>query len=357
MSKKCSFLYGTLAVVLGIATSGSMVGSVYATNYSGSETIDLSADITDGIIIKSGANITLNLNGHTISTTESEDTIYVENGATLTISGDGEITNIAGKANIFNNGVVTINGGKITHTGSYYAILNHGEMIIEDATVTSTSEGNSMVVNGYYNYTSTDERIGYVEGKGIANPTMTINGGTFTGDIKNCIYKGDDGSINNISGGTFSGAAACVLQNVNEMTISGGDFTNNNSGYPVINNQYYDDEIDKGVVTIEGGNFTSADENSPLFENGDNSTIEISGGSYSLEPDEEFIVDGIGFNQQDNNRWEIDAPEEPETLPTVTEEQNPATADDILTTTGILATLMLGLLAIIGALGFNKRRA
>lgn len=157
---------------------------------------------------------------------------------------------------------------------------------------------------------------------------MTINGGTFTGDIKNCIYKGDDGSINNISGGTFSGAAACVLQNVNEMTISGGDFTNNNSGYPVINNQYYDDEIDKGVVTIEGGNFTSADENSPLFENGDNSTIEISGGSYSLEPDEEFIVDGIGFNQQDNNRWEIDAPEEPETLPTVTEEQNPATADD-----------------------------
>lgn len=229
-------------------------------------------------------------------------------------------------------------------------------MIIENATVTSTSEGNSMVVNGYYNYTSTDERIGYVEGKGIANPTMTINGGTFTGDIKNCIYKGDDGSINNISGGTFSGAAACVLQNVNEMTISGGDFTNNNSGYPVINNQYYDDEIDKGVVTIEGGNFTSADENSPLFENGNNSTIEISGGSYSLKPDEEFMVDGIELNRQDNDRWEINAPEEPETLPTVTEEQNPATADGILTTC-ILATLMLGLLAIIGALSFNKRRA
>lgn len=146
MSKKCSFLYGTLAVVLGVATGGSMVGPAYATDYSGSETIDLSADITDGIIIKNGANITLNLNGHTISTIESEDTIYVENGATLTISGDGEITNIAGKANIFNNGTVTINGGKITHTGNYYAILNHGEMIIEDATVTSTSEGNSMVV-------------------------------------------------------------------------------------------------------------------------------------------------------------------------------------------------------------------
>lgn len=49
MSKKCSFLYGTLAVVLGVATGGSMVGPAYATDYSGSETIDLSADITDGI--------------------------------------------------------------------------------------------------------------------------------------------------------------------------------------------------------------------------------------------------------------------------------------------------------------------
>lgn len=357
MSKKRSFLYGALAAVLSIAAGGSMAVSVYATDYDASETIDLSADITDGIVVKSGANVILNLNGHTVGTTESEDAIYVENGATLTINGDGEITNANGYANIFNNGTVTINGGTVTHTGGYYAILNHGTMTIEDATVTSTSEGNSMVVNGYYNYGSTNERLGYVEGKGIAEPTMTINGGTFTGDVQNCIYKGDDASINNINGGTFSGTVYCVLQNVNEMTVSGGEFTNSYSGYPVVYNQWYDDSVDKGTTTITDGKFSSADEDSPLFENGDNSTIEISGGSYSLEPDEEFVVDGVEFNQQDNGRWEIDE-EEPEVLPAETPEQeNPATVDGIFIAFGVLGASMLGLLAAIGVLSSIERRA
>ena len=78
-----------------------------------------------------------------------------------------------------NNGVTTIDGDiTINHTGGYYAVLNHGEMIINKAKITADADTNSVVVNGYYSYGNTsNHREGYVEGVAHANPKMTLGSG------------------------------------------------------------------------------------------------------------------------------------------------------------------------------------
>lgn len=84
-----------------------------------------------------------------------------------------------GKAAIFNNGTVVLNGGTYDRSkeigtsasesgsNSYYTIVNHGTMTIA-AGVTVQTAGNdnqygkysSLVENGYYNYSSKEPRSG-----------------------------------------------------------------------------------------------------------------------------------------------------------------------------------------------------
>ena len=79
--------------------------------------LKLIGDLTENVEISGDEAIFLDLNGFKL-TNESADTIYVKIGATLTIkdsSADktGTVDNIShGKAAIFNNGTVTLEGGK-----------------------------------------------------------------------------------------------------------------------------------------------------------------------------------------------------------------------------------------------------
>lgn len=137
----------------------------------------LSGTTEDGIYVKSGANITITLDNATINAAAGKDTIYVEKGAKLTLTGKGTINNVAGYANVFNNGETTIDGDiTINHTGgSYYAVLNHGEMNINKANITADADSNSVVVNGYYSYGNTSShRLGYFENIAHANPKNDI---------------------------------------------------------------------------------------------------------------------------------------------------------------------------------------
>ena len=100
-----------------------------------SENLTLSEDVTDGIVVKSGSDVTLNLGGHNVST-DKGDTIVVEKDATLTITGNGKVTNnINNKTTLFNSGKTIIDGGifeRINNdSNSYYTIVNHGDMIVK----------------------------------------------------------------------------------------------------------------------------------------------------------------------------------------------------------------------------------
>ena len=73
-------------------------------------TVTLGANITGNFTVKTGKSVTLNLNGKTL-TNSTGDTITVEYGASLFITGKGTVDNKThAKAAIFNNGTVVLIG-------------------------------------------------------------------------------------------------------------------------------------------------------------------------------------------------------------------------------------------------------
>ncbi len=235
--------------------------------------VKLGDSFTADVVIPAGKTVTIDLNGFKL-TNVSGDTITVQKGATLIINGSGTVDNVTNaKAAIYNNGTVTLNGGKYTRSAeaanttesgggnSYYNILNHGDMTINAGVeVTSTGHFSSLIDNGYYGYSSTDPRVGYVEGTGKADPTLTINGGTFSGGINT--IKNDDGAQMTINGGKYTNYTRACVQNHNVLTITAGEFDGSSLTVPaegvasVVINCGCGVGTDKGQLTIEGGTYT-----------------------------------------------------------------------------------------------------
>ena len=259
--------YGTLAAAVAAVSSG--------------QTIQLLANIdlgTTGIVIDSGKNFTLDLNGYDITGTVNGK--LITNNGTLTISGNGHVYNqdISAQGNdaVYNTGTLvieagtfgdadddmtnanalnrgaavrnfggtaTINGGKFTACDNYtnggfaYALINdnNGTMTINDAVVYGKNNGN--IANNY----------------GL----VTVKDGTFTLNNASSYYSlyvdGEDGIAKTIvEGGTFNNTTSNGLLHTDDATnasleISGGEFTYTN----LTNNS-------SSVVSVSGGTFSSA---------------------------------------------------------------------------------------------------
>ncbi len=261
-------------------------------NAGGSVVLD--RDYVGDFSVPANVKVELNLNGHNI-TNVSSDTFTVGLGAELTISGDGTVDNVShGRSCIYNNGKVTLNGGTYTRSketgenpttsgkNSYYNILNHGELIInEGVTVFQTGSFSSLIGNGYYSYTDSNPRSGYVDGTNNAAPSLTINGGSFSGGINT--IKNDDGATLTINGGKFRNTTQACVQNNNVATISGGTF--NPAEKHSVESRAFTGEHNKGETSISGGTF-----NGPLYTSG-GGTFEISGGTFN-----DMSVEAAGTN-------------------------------------------------------------
>ena len=240
-------------------------------------------------------NVSLNLNGKKI-TNRSGHTITVKKNASLTITGSGTVDNVThGKAPIWNEGTVTLNGGSYIRSeeagasaddsgdNSYYALVNHGTMTINSGvSVIQNGHFSSLLENGYFSYNSNDASSGYVEKINAANPTLTINGGTFTGGLNT--VKNDDGGVVTINGGTFSNTSQAAVLNWNKATINGGSFTVDVAGQNCIINGAYSSSSsaqDLGDLTITGGNFTSEGEAACIFNYFTDVKPVITGGTFS----------------------------------------------------------------------------
>ncbi|HAT83011.1 MAG TPA: hypothetical protein DCS59_06220 [Eubacterium sp.] len=275
-----------LAAVMTVAFMPAMAfAAAYGTipangKLTGNVAYKLDGDLTRNLTVGKRANVTLELDGHTLTNVGTDDTITVENGGTLTITDNsrgnkGTIDNVShGKAAVFNNGTVKIKDGvNVTRShedgkkdsNSYYNIVNHGTMTIENANVNQGGNFSSLIENGYYSYNNTsDNRQGHVEGTNVANPTLTINGGSFSGGINT--VKNDDGAKLIINGGTFTNQTQASVFNWNIATINGGTFkTSENSTAGIIDNGNCDDTLDKGELTINGGSYSG---NTLLGSNG-----------------------------------------------------------------------------------------
>ena len=261
-------------------------------------TVTLLKDVTEDITIPTGKNITLDL-GNSKLTNKSGDTITVELGATLTVTGNGESADEDGsagtvdntthqKADIVNNGTVILNGGwylRSKETGvnantsggnSYYNILNHGEMTINnDTMVMQEGKFSSLIVNGYYDYAGgSDSRQNYVDGINQAAPKLTINNGAFLGGVNT--IKNDDGGELIINGGGFGNEEGCAVMNNNTATINGGRFIA--TGNYVLYSRYINGTVNTGKLTVTNGKFEGN------LAQINNAPIAISGGTFTTDP-------------------------------------------------------------------------
>ena len=186
----------------------------------GETAIDLMADIetSESIVIPAGADVTINLNGKTLSakgvTPIVVDGNYGNGDGKLTLIGDGKVDNHGGMSaiDLIRGGDLTVNGGQIeSDTDGVYDVDGNSTIIINGGSVTAES----------YNHIA----IGVGSGS-----TATISGGTLKGEY--AAVNAFEGSTVSVTGGTLNGIYAAVLgENVDDVTITGGTFNTDPSAY------------------------------------------------------------------------------------------------------------------------------
>ena len=182
----------------------------------------LTEDITLTETLEIEGAATINLNGKTITATET-DAIVAKAGAVLTISGNGKVVSHSAPIRAI-GGKVTVEGGEFTQTGDYYSTPSTlrysvdsregGEIIIKGGTFKT--------INGMINVN--------------ANSSVVIEGGKFENTVKSAITR----------------HFAYVAGN---LTIKGGEFKN--VANSAAGGEFFCGAAATGKVIVEGGKFTS----------------------------------------------------------------------------------------------------
>lgn len=280
-------------------------------NATSGTTITLDKDYTEDITIPAGKAITLDLATFTLTGSSSHT---ITNNGTLTVVGTGKVVNNVGsKGALFNNvnAIANLNGGTF-EGNTWYVIKNLGTITVNGASVTQNDAGSSAIDNGWYGNPGNDCNVNH-PGDGYT-AKLTIANGNFSGGMNT--VKNDDYGVLEISGGTFSNTNGPTVLNWNVATISGGEFKVNSTATSVIANGSFNNEADKGQLTITGGQFTSSDNgNGNLLGYGvggkNGGSVTISGGKftgkmvaegYPYEP----VISGGTFSDQENAKKYLD---------------------------------------------------
>ena len=218
-------------------------------------TVTLDKDYSENIVIKSDKNITLDLNGKTLSNANN------------------------GKATLSVEGTAVVKNGSITGGTSYYNIevKKGGSLTLENVTATAGNTGSSMLDNW---------------------GTLTITSGTYTGGLN--VVKSEEGSTLTIIGGTFSRDTAPryditgVILVYGDTTIIGGEFHNNanTTGSRTIVTGVVEGYT--SITKVTGGNFTS--KGGAIFHGLGKATsdnFEVSGGNFNKSVPSSYLKDGF----------------------------------------------------------------
>ena len=262
MKRKFLSILLTLAMALTLLPTAAMAEGETATLQSQiatSGTVTLDKDYTEDITIPAGANITLDLNGETLSNTNSGK-------ATLSVEGTAVVKN------------GTISGG----TGYYnIEVKAGGSLTLEDVTATAGNNGSSMIDNW---------------------GTLTITSGTYTGGLN--VVKSEEGSTLMINGGKFtlnystSGYTGVIL-NYGTATITDGEFIQNATSGRWNHPQVVATGIVEGytaITKITGGTFTNNKSGESIFHGIGKATsdnFEVSGGNFNKSVSSGYLKDGF----------------------------------------------------------------
>ena len=215
------------------------------------------------VVVPAGKNITINLNGKTLSNvglSDPEAKGVIVNKGTLAIqdSGkDGMVVATTSKVAIANVGELIVKSGKITNavekkTGSdgteyqyvNYLLNNNGMVTIDGGSFVMdermTKINSSIVKNGWVSTADSVDGNDVVKWESGKVATMTINGGVFKGPT---YVKNDNYGEMTINGGSFvttadvnqMGVTGNCVFNGGKLTVNRGTFDNTaslNAGAP-----------------------------------------------------------------------------------------------------------------------------
>lgn len=287
-------------------------------------TVTLTADITltaDGrLTIDAGKDITLDLNGHSITSTTN--CVIINNGK-LTVKDDSE-----SKA----GAIIATKYQGIAMGNSSTTVIESGNITaVEGCVITDKSCGATLTIKGG-TFTCTDNAVIAGNGskrEGDAN-TITISGGTFNGQIKSagyvacgiyCPWK----DVITVSGGTFNiTGGAGIVSRSGTVTVTGGTFncTGKVTGKvgdsrvvvpcsPVVfdSEAAYPSMTDESKIEISGGTFTAENGIAPVavlaVADATEQRVEISGGSYSAPVSQEYCKKGFTTAQNPDGTYGV----------------------------------------------------
>lgn len=251
--------------VASIGTTSYKTLTAAITEAKDNDTVTLLSDVTESITVEKGKNITLDLNGKTLTNAAGYGTIINKGNLTVIDSSEGKtgtVDNVThARAALINDedATATLNGGTFKRSkeagkyepygngeNSYYTVQNGGTMTINNGVVVENSGGySSNIVNDCNSAEKTAQ--------------LTVNGGTFSGGI-NTLKNGGYGVLK-IRGGIFTNTVQSCIMNWNKANISGGEFNGSKDVDSVYNGSYTDTKVDFtmiGDLTITGGTFTGA---------------------------------------------------------------------------------------------------
>lgn len=290
--------YATLQEAVDAATAGQTV------------TVINDVDMTSGknITVKTGQDIVLDMNGHSIK------------GAN------------ADYKNILVSGKLTLKDSKENSTGKIYSedpykrgvydkaliyVAGNGEFVMESGhinTVLTNSVDNGQFAIGSFDNCKVTINGGTIEGGYSAisgygdsndNTTVTINGGTLICPMDYAIYHPQPGKLTVNKGATIYGGAGAICMKSGELEISGGTLTSKGKG----NTGNWGDgtgglgnaalnfckPYGNVTATIKGGTIT-AEGDAVLIDaqptEGKTVTLAISGGTYSSDVSQ-YCVEGF----------------------------------------------------------------
>ncbi len=196
----------------------------------------------DQTIIITDANIIIDLNGFTL-TSSSVSTIIV------TSSGNLEIIDTSESA----AGVVSTSGEKPVSGEPFYTIDSNGTVKISSGTVTANDQGWAAINN----------RGGTVE----------LTGGTVStsSNLYAITNNYTSSGVVNISGGTVS-ALAFAIDSQGTVNITGGTVTVSGNGYTIINSY-------TGIVNVSGGEVTAPSSAGTAIRSHNGGIVNITGGT------------------------------------------------------------------------------